>query len=288
MADAHIDDLVDFMLEESMLIEDQGMLSIGEEAERAFGRRHFMELMSVFTSDPLVSVWHGRSELGVVHPVALRAAKEGPLILLLGGRSWQLNQVDWVRRRAYVEATHEKGRTRWMGTSTPLRFELCRAVASALRSDGPSVLSRRAHDKHEELRSTFSWLPEEGTSLIREADGTVRWWTFAGLLANSTLGELLGPLLRQPARPENFSIRLQDRTTIDELRLRLGNVRNDDALIAFSVDDDALQGMKFSECLPLALAHRVLAARSSDADSVRTCLSQRIESTSLADDRGST
>ena len=62
MARNRLGEIIDFMLEREMLHDDEGMLSMGMEGERAFGWRHFMELMSVFTSEPLFSVLHGRSE----------------------------------------------------------------------------------------------------------------------------------------------------------------------------------------------------------------------------------
>ena len=42
------------------------------------GRRHFMELMSVFTSDPQVTVLHGRGEIGTVDPIVLLTRVDVP------------------------------------------------------------------------------------------------------------------------------------------------------------------------------------------------------------------
>ena len=132
MAHGHLDDIVEFMLSQEILFEEEGMMSLGTEGERAFGRRHFMKLMSVFTSAPLFSVQHGRAELGLVHPLSFQVRREGPAVLLLAGRSWEVSQVDWERRVVYVKATREKGRSRWIGSGIPLRFELCRAIRQVL------------------------------------------------------------------------------------------------------------------------------------------------------------
>jgi ATP-dependent Lhr-like helicase len=40
------------------------MLFVGPRAERAFGRRNFMELTSVFTSEPAFTAVAGRTEIG--------------------------------------------------------------------------------------------------------------------------------------------------------------------------------------------------------------------------------
>ena len=132
MSREHLDDILDFMLTRGMLYEDDGMMSLGIEGERAFGRRHFMELMSVFTSEPLFSVLHGRSELGLVHPLSFQVRRDGPVVLSLAGRSWEVAHVDWDRRVAYVKTTSEKGRSRWIGPGIPLRFELCRGHPTSL------------------------------------------------------------------------------------------------------------------------------------------------------------
>ena len=57
---------------------EDGMLFIGPEAERRFGRRHFMGLMAVFTAPPEFTVLHGRNEIGRVDPVLLIDWVEGP------------------------------------------------------------------------------------------------------------------------------------------------------------------------------------------------------------------
>ena len=86
MAQEHLDDIIEFMLARGMMYEDGGMMSMGVEGEHAFGRRHFMELMSVFTSEPLFAVQHGRTELGLVHPLSFQLRRDAPVVLLLRGK----------------------------------------------------------------------------------------------------------------------------------------------------------------------------------------------------------
>src|SRR5206468_4044873 len=59
-----ISTMLRYMIERGLVFEDAGVLSMGPEGERMFGRRHFMELMSAFLTDPLFVVRHGRAELG--------------------------------------------------------------------------------------------------------------------------------------------------------------------------------------------------------------------------------
>ena len=148
------------------------MLSLGPEGERAFGRRHFLELMSVFTGAPAFAVRHGRSEIGFVHPLSFQVRRAGPVVLVLGGRSWEVAHVDWNRRAAYVKPTGERGRSRWIGPAVPLRFELCRAIRRVLAGEGPDVeLSGRAQRKLEALREDFAWVDDTTTAVVRGPAG---------------------------------------------------------------------------------------------------------------------
>ena len=283
MAREHLDDIIEFMLVRGIMHDDEGMMSVGIEGELAFGRRHFMELMSVFTSEPLFSVHHGRTELGLVHPLSFQVRRDGPVVLLLAGRSWQVTHVDWDRRVAYVKATAERGRSRWVGQGLPLRFDLCRAIRRVLWEGTVGIdISRRARTRLDEIQEGFSWVEASGTAIVRDTTGAGRWWTFAGLRANMTLGELIGTLRFPTTREDNLSIRLRDGVTVDELKRRLDDVTTDAEDGVFPVTDAAVDSLKFSACLPRELAVRTLRERGSDRDAVRTCLHEPMRQITLA------
>ena len=65
------------MLAQGMLWEEQGILGIGQKGEETYGRRHFLELLSVFLSPPLFAVLHGRQELGFVDELTFLGKREG-------------------------------------------------------------------------------------------------------------------------------------------------------------------------------------------------------------------
>ena len=283
MAQEHLDGIIEFMLTREMLYEDGGMLSMGVEGERAFGRRHFMDLMSVFISEPLFSVQHGRTELGLVHPLSFLVRRDGPVVLLLAGRSWEVTHVDWDRRAAYVKATTGTGRSRWIGQGIPLSFDLCRAIRRILDEGTLEVrLSRRARTKLDEIRGSFSWVDAAGTVIVRDTTGASRWWTFAGLRANTTLGNVIGTLRLPTIREDNLSIRLRDGVGVEELRRRLDAATAEATQEAFPVTDEAVDSLKFSACLPRELAVRTLRVRGSDPGAVRTCLQEPIRQVKLA------
>ena len=114
--------LVDHLIRTGILFEDGGILSFGPEGEAEYGRKNFLEFLSVFTSPPLFRVISGQKELGSVHESTFYKKQDGPSILVLAGRSWKTNHLDWKRHIAYVEATNEKGRSRWIGEGQFLSF----------------------------------------------------------------------------------------------------------------------------------------------------------------------
>ncbi len=120
--------LVDHLIITGTLFEDAGILSFGPEGEAAYGRKNFLELLSVFTSPPLFRVLSGKKELGNVHESTFYKKQDGPVILVLAGRSWKTNHLDWNRRIAYVEPTEERGRSRWIGEGQFLSFRVCQAI----------------------------------------------------------------------------------------------------------------------------------------------------------------
>ena len=176
-----ITEIVNWMLERDILWSEADLLGIGRAGEAEYGRKHFLELMSVFLSPPLVTVLHGRQELGFVDELTFLGKQAGPRVLLLGGRAWRVTHVDWARKVAYVEASEALGRSRWKGTGAELKFELCQSMRRVLTSDESSPMwSQRAIDKLSELRSNFDWLDAREPVVLVNESGESEWWTFAG------------------------------------------------------------------------------------------------------------
>ena len=61
------------------------MLFVGPEAERRYGQKNFLDLLSVFTADPQFTVLHGRDEIGSVDPLVMTRRCDGPRVLSLAG-----------------------------------------------------------------------------------------------------------------------------------------------------------------------------------------------------------
>lgn len=124
--------IMNYMLAAGILSEDSGILGIGPEGERLFGAKNYIALLSMFDSPPLFTVYWGPKDIGSVHPISFLQNGNEPVILSLDGRSWIVKHVDWDRQTAQVMPAEHGGRSRWLGGSQPLRFELCQAVRRVL------------------------------------------------------------------------------------------------------------------------------------------------------------
>ncbi|WP_058042188.1 DEAD/DEAH box helicase [Streptomyces roseifaciens] len=259
--------IVSHLVAGGFLDSDGGMLFIGPEAEKHFGRRHFMELTASFTAPPEFTVLAGRTEIGTADPTVLTEERQGPRRLLLAGRSWQVTFIDWARRRTFVEPVEDGGIAKWQGSEVRgLSYALTRAMRDVLLGTDPDVrLTRRAIATLAELRMDHA--PHEvhpaGTLLVHDADAT-RWWTWAGYRANATLAASLGNLADPVQRPTDTHIRLrQDLSPAD---WKTARAELPDSLTLPTVDPRAVRGLKFSVALPPRIATTTLAERLADLD----------------------
>ena len=260
IGDADHEALREALRESGVLYTDERGLGIGDEGERRYGAKHFLELFSVFNSPPLVTVYHGLTEVGQVHPTTFRRRdKDQPFLLTLGGRGWRVTQLDLERKRAWVEPVERRGKSRWLGSGPPMHFELAQATARVLH-DGcdQALLSRRAREALAGLRSEFGWLRLDTTTLVVEAAADrTRWWTFAGDRYNQAIAarlrtpELkvgsdgLGVTIRRGSEAGSFAKALE--VAIGQAQVTIAEASGPEAGAAVEEEVGAL---KFAELVP--------------------------------------
>lgn len=261
-------EILNFLRSEEFLTEDGGFLFIGPQAEKKFGRRYFMELLSAFTAAPELTVIAGQREIGSVAPISLvGTGPEGTARrLLLSGRSWLVEAVDWDRHIVRVSEMAEKGTSRWQSGSVAESYEMMQAMREILLGATPDVqISKRAQEHLPQLRASQSETVEQSGLVLRRAEETQALWTWAGLKANLTLLAALGI---DDARADNAMLRLPTSVTISDIR----NAANRADVALPFVPLQMVQDLKFSAALPAALATRTLAARLADVpDAKRIC-----------------
>ncbi|MFI2837908.1 DEAD/DEAH box helicase [Mycolicibacterium sp. PDY-3] len=247
-----------YLREQEFLVEDSGLLMIGPRAEKEFGKRHFMDLLSTFVADLELRVVAGIKEIGFVSPLALPARpdrEQRPLVL--AGRGWFVQYVDWERFTVWVEEVPTKGDVKWPSGAVTQSFEVCQAKREVLLGAVPEVeLSKRVPAAMERLRGERSPdVDDNGLVLRPRGAGGRRLWTWAGLKANATL---LAGLDLSAAGVENESVVLPEGIAGD-------HIRSVDAHAIPRVDDEAVSGLKFSVALPPELAAKTVGERLADS-----------------------
>ena len=275
ISDSDVDDVIGHLLERTILFSDGVRLSFGDEGEALYGRRHFLELVSVFTSPPLFTVLHGRKELGTVHQVAfLRHRSDEPAILSLGGRSWAVTSLEWPKRIAYVVPADEKGKSQWLSTHFGISFKLCRGIHNLLTEDAVSDhWSARARERISSLRNEFGFLDRTADAvLVIQGANEIRWFTFAGNVLNLAIADTIRQHGYDDVSVSDSWICIKDTTDHQLLFEKIDRFNLEAVRAAFRIPQEYLKQLKFSECLPQDCAAEILKDRLLQPDCLRNML----------------
>jgi ATP-dependent helicase Lhr and Lhr-like helicase len=184
------DVFITFLLERELLHDDGGSYSMGLGAEKAFGRRNFMELYSVFSSPEEFSVIGLSGEvIGTVQWDFLEKLLEKDAIFYLSGRPWHVERIEWKKKVVHVSRATGGTVPKWGGINPAfLGYELCRTERAVLVSaddlpyldaDGQAYLDQLRDDRGSLLAQVFA--PAESD------ENGITWWTYAGGRVNNTL-----------------------------------------------------------------------------------------------------
>lgn len=257
--------LIQHLVDGEILFSDGVLLSIGDEGEKRFGRRHFLELVSVFTSPPLFDVVHGSNSIGMVDwlTVAVEEGKERkPLVL--SGRAWDIQNIDFSGRKLFVTPSAAKGRARWYGQGQGLSFEMARGVREVLLSDENSARwSNRCRSKVESLREEYRARGIESTGCVSDqVENHVAWWNFAGRFLNEAFASVLETSAGIEAKFDDFSLRIPRDTDTFVVSSTIRSILAEpDVLQRLPISKQWLDGLKFSDCLPERFASRAARGR---------------------------
>lgn len=255
---ANVAGLIQHLIDSEILFSDGVLLSIGDEGEKRFGRRHFLELVSVFTSPPLFEVLHGSKSIGMVDWLTV-AAEEGkerrPMIL--GGRAWDIRDIDFGARKMFVSPSQNRGRARWHGKGRGTSFELAQEVREVLIADeGSKRWSNRCSDHMGSLRDEYRARGVESPNCIYDqVEDHMVWWTFAGRFLNEAFASLLEREAGIEGKFDDYSLRFPRETDGARVKETIrGALSNPEMLRQLPISKEWLDGLKFSDCLPEALA----------------------------------
>lgn len=277
LSPAEQQEITDHLVEQTILHDDQGILTIGAVGEADYGYRYFSDLLSVFTTSPLFAVMYGRREVGSVDQANFLGRDAGGKTLSLAGRGWHVTHLDWKARRAYVEPAEAGGRTRWTGSAPGLSYTVAQRMLGVVCDDNEAVaLSERGREWLSRLREDFSWARAAHTFLVSETQREeTRWWTFAGASINQALVDLLCSLTSAPIDSDSLSIEIP--LSPREVRPMIEGLQQSPPDTVPTADSELLsEGMKFSELLPTRLREAVLRARTASLGEMRDILDRPV------------
>jgi ATP-dependent helicase Lhr and Lhr-like helicase len=199
-------------------------------------------------------------------------------VLFLAGRSWAIVHVDWGRRVIQVEPAEAPGVARWSGSAQPLGAIIARGVREVLLGFDPPgvILSRRGSERLAHLRAEHPWVRPDAASLVIDGRGRARWWTFAGWRANLWLARAATDLRRDVAAIDDLTVALDPGATLEQLRQVISDATEKSIDLTPWVTAEAVDGLKFSECLPRGLATKVVTRRLADPESTAHALGERL------------
>lgn len=209
---AEFDELVAFMTHEGFLFEAGGLLSMGEKAERAFGKRNFKELYAVFSSPVLYRVvTEAKRDLGSLEQDFVDRLVENMSSFLLGGRAWAVERVNHDDRIVWVTAAPRGKKPSWGGfLPQMLGRDLCQRIKQVLTDEVefPYVDAATAQHLAAQRGDLREMLLRDGPA-IQFDDGLARWWTFAGGRINHTLKYGLEIVEGWTVVADNFALRIE-------------------------------------------------------------------------------
>jgi ATP-dependent helicase Lhr and Lhr-like helicase len=181
--------VLDHMKRHEYLFESGGLLSLGQKAERVYGKRNFLELYAVFSSPVLyhVETAAGRA-LGSLEQNFVDQLVEEMSAFLLAGRAWLVEHVHHEDRVVRVREAPRGQKPSWGGFAPSLLgFEVGQRMKRILTDSAPIAYAdasamRAIEERRKELGDTL-----RRPIAMQTDDGAVRWWTFAGGKINQTL-----------------------------------------------------------------------------------------------------
>lgn len=263
MSEPTIASILDHMCSSRLLASDEVRYFVGEEGENTFGRRNFLELVSVFTSAPVLAVTDGRQDLGMVdQSLFFSGAPAGERLLSLAGRGWRVERVDWKDRRVYVVATDLIGKTTWFGASAGLSLKMSRAIREILQSDEVFAhWSQRTTTRLLEIRNEFAFLKPDHTTATQSAGGKMCWYTFGGESINQALADALRKQGLESEQTDDYAVYFSDGLRWEELDAVLRRLTAAEVIESMGSNPEAEQALKFHECLPASLSSAEVVAR---------------------------
>ena len=268
------------MVAEGILTEIDHRLVLGDKGQKLYGARNFLELYAVFSTPQVLRVLHGAQEIGMVDTFFLQDEDRRSSAFVLAGRPWRILHVNWKGGTCEVEPAEHGVYPRWFGRPRLLSRALCQAMRNVLIIDvvRPSW-SKRAATAIQVMREAHAFLRDEPTPITNEADGSFKWWTFAGGRGNRLLAAALQERLGEKVTAGNDGVRFAGVAGQSQVavKMAISDLSSGSALTwadaARWTDVGAnARVSKFQPCLPIAIERELVARELMDVEDASAVL----------------
>jgi len=216
---AGYDRFIDFLLAHEFLHDDGGMLSMGLAAEKAFGRKNFMELYAVFSTPSEFTVCGLSGDpIGSIEWTFLDKLLEEDASFYLAGKAWVIDRIEWKKKLVIVRKAPAGAVPKWGGGgSRLLEYEICRMKYTILTGDTDyPYLDGNARDSLAALRADLGGFLGRSFAPILRDDKGIKWWTWAGGFVNNSLRYALQAELNVPVTADNECLKIKCGPTISD------------------------------------------------------------------------
>ena len=278
------DHLVDHMVDADILHLADGLLILGDEGERRYGRRNFLALYSVFeTPEEVRVITANHRVIGTLQTWFVQQVGEGgEFIFILAGQAWQVEHLDLEHAEMIVSPAPRGAIPRWGGGGPLLGREIAQEMGSALLADDVyPFLTERARARLAAMRHQWRELLGTDALPIRQEGREWTIYTFAGDRINILLGRALELVLGCRVSGDSLSLRLRSLAQVPmggaDIREALAAILqpgffSDQCLMTLAQTLPRGRLSKFQPLLPPDLETRFLAERLFDVAGLQAFL----------------
>jgi len=276
--------LLDHLIDTDVLNATDGLLVLGDEGEKRYGRQNFLALYSVFETPKEVKVLTTNHRvIGTLQTWFVQQAGEGEgFVFVLAGRAWQVQHLDLDRGEMIVTPAPRGNIPRWGGGGPLLGRETAEEMRAVLLADDDyPFLTRRAQERLNAMRDQWRDLLQMGRLPIRQEGQKWTLYTFAGDRINILLARALALVLGCEVNGDSFALGVKSPAQISiqerDLWQALESIRQPDFFSAeriFALVQALPRGClsKFQPLLPPDLEAQFLAERLFDIQGLRNWL----------------
>lgn len=278
--------LLDHLVETDILHATDGLLVLGSEGEKRYGRQNFLSLYSVFETPEEVKVLTSDHRLiGTLQTWFVQQVGEGQgFIFVLAGRAWQVQHLDLEQSEMIVAPAPRGAIPRWGGGGPLLGREIAQEMRTVLLADDDyPFLTKRAQACLKTMRDQWRDLLQTGPLPLQPTGREWTLYTFAGDRINILLARALALVLGCQVNGDSFSLAVRSPKQVPlrekDIWQALKTIRqpaffSTDQIVAMVRALPRGRLSKFQPLLPPDLEARFLAERLFDIVGLREFLSE--------------